>query len=249
MTSISAKIIEAFRNLKSDAVPKEPRLREETADDVNGEYQNNETGASEEQDHTNIGPEDDSKDEKKPKKKYSFGKSKKKQNSPKVNKVDGAKTISMNTQATGNVINIVESPNFRWGNDFVYNLGPTQQGVKKKNTEDPDEEHINKTNEITLLMEAQIEPEHDYINYISKNLGRNWHSFFQRLGYTKGRIETFEIDEAKYGVAEARYKLLLDWIRNEEDNSLGRLATLLWLQGERLIVKELAIMYNTSTNK
>ncbi|KAI5644747.1 hypothetical protein NE865_03093 [Phthorimaea operculella] len=245
MTSISAKIIEAFRNLKSDAVPRAPRPLEETADDVNGEYQNNETGTAEEPVHNDIDPEDDKKDEK-PKKKYSFGKSKKKGSSPKVNKVDGAKTISMNTQATGNVINIVESPNFRWGNNFVYNLGPTQQKGKPTDGLDSEEEHIEKTNEITLLMEAKIEPEHDHINYISQNLGKNWHSFFQRLGYTKGRIETFEIDESKYGVAEARYKLLLDWVRNEEDNSLGRLATLLWLQGERVIVNELAIMYSCS---
>lgn len=43
------------------------------------------------------------------------------------------------------------------------------------------------------------------MDYISKNLGKNWHSFFRRLGYKQGQIETAEIDMAKYGVAEVKY--------------------------------------------
>lgn len=47
-----------------------------------------------------------------------------------------------------------------------------------------------------------FQPEHEYIDYISKNLGKNWHSIFRALGFTQGRIETVEIDEARNGVSE-----------------------------------------------
>ena len=43
---------------------------------------------------------------------------------------------------------------------------------------------------------------------------------------------------------QARYKLLLDWVRNDDDETLGKLANVLWDDGQRQIVKELATLYN-----
>lgn len=48
-----------------------------------------------------------------------------------------------------------------------------------------------------------------FINYVSKNLGKNWHSFFRTLGFTKGAIETKQIDMASYGVSEVSMFLIL----------------------------------------
>ncbi|XP_049885877.1 uncharacterized protein LOC126380477 [Pectinophora gossypiella] len=251
MTSISAKILDVFRNLRSDATPRAPRPEQHnTTNDVieDNNYNNENVDTSNDQEEEEviiIEPDDDCKKDKKPKNKKSFFSAGKKKNFSCPDK--GKEHISpvanrVNTQATGNVINIVDSKNVTCGDKFVYYLGPTN-GRNNMPTDIPNEEYIEKTNLITLLMEAKITPEHEYIDYISKNLGRNWHSFFRRLGYTKGRIETFEIDEARNGVSEARYKLLLDWVRNDDDGTLGLLATHLWEEGERHIVKELSVIY------
>lgn len=50
-----------------------------------------------------------------------------------------------------------------------------------------------------------LQPDHDYIDYISKNLGKNWHCFFRSLGYSQGRIETAEINAAGYDISEVRW--------------------------------------------
>ncbi|XP_026318687.1 uncharacterized protein LOC113229344 isoform X3 [Hyposmocoma kahamanoa] len=216
----TTKIFEFFRNLKSDAVPKAPRP----------EKQNPKTN-----------------------KKNFYSTNKKKQSIPKTDKKTKQHTgfNNVNTQATGNVINIVGSRDLHFGNEFVYYLGPTTMpSNQQQRTEDPDNLKVKKCSLITLLLEAKIKPEYEYLEYISKNLGKNWYSFFRFLGYSQGRIETCEIDEARNGgVSEARYKLLLDWQRNDEDGTLGCLATKLWQHGERQIVKDLALIYNKNHKK
>lgn len=59
-----------------------------------------------------------------------------------------------------------------------------------------------------------LQPEHEYIDYISKHLGKNWYSLFRRLGFTQGQIETAEIDNAKQGVAEVTL-IKLNYISNQ----------------------------------
>lgn len=58
--------------------------------------------------------------------------------------------------AMGNVINIVNASNIRWGNEFVYYLGPvnSQQTSPKAPTH---EEEVEKSNHIKQLMEADIQ--------------------------------------------------------------------------------------------
>lgn len=247
MTTMT-KILDIIRkSLKSDAVPRPPRQDPNQNTEVNEESQprnqNQEPGSP------NLEPEEilieDNVEEdpkvnnsffKQNKKKNGFNKSKTKKNEFNIPNKD----FMINTQATGHVVNIVNSSRVHWGNTYSYNMGPSNQ--QKKNI-DPHEENIEKDNLITLLMEAKEEVEYEYMDFVSKNLGRNWRNLFVAMGYTRGRIETFEIDESKNGVAEARYKLLLDWSRNTEDPSLGHLARLLWEQGEREVVKALSLLY------
>ncbi|CAH2050635.1 unnamed protein product, partial [Iphiclides podalirius] len=169
------------------------------------------------------------------KKKNSFGLPKKREDKEQ----EHGSSSNVNVQATGNVINIVNSRDVHWGNEIVYYMGPTNVQQKQQSNV----ENIEKSNIIVLIMEAEIKPNHEYIDYISKNLGKDWHPIFISLGYSKNRIETFEIDEAGRGISEVRYKLLLDWVRNDEDGTLGKLTKHLWEEGERQLVKELAIMY------
>ncbi|XP_045495260.1 uncharacterized protein LOC123694006 [Colias croceus] len=240
---LSAKFLELLRNLKPDAVPRPPRPEEFNENiqdqDENVNYSN--TNRSEDGNANDL-----KKGKKKPKYKKSFSTPNDEPSSA-FDEDDNDRRSSngssvVNTQSGGNVINIVNASNIRWGNEFVYYLGPVN-GHPQKSSPKHDEEQVEKTNLISLLMESKIKPEHEYIDYISKNLGKNWYSIFRALGYTRGQIETAEIDMAKNGVAEARYKLLLDWVRNDDDGTLGKLATVLWDEGERHVVKELAALY------
>ncbi|XP_075974679.1 death domain-containing immune deficiency protein [Anticarsia gemmatalis] len=245
------RLLEKFKNLKSDAMPRPPRPAENESTEeperprvyVNGEEEDVE-------EEIIIEPEDDLK--KKPRKK-DRSKSKKskdediyEEENPKSSKEKRGSTSSVNVQATGHVYNIVNSSGVRLGNDYYF--GPVSPPQSKARNSNKYEEDVQKDNLITLLMEATIRPDHDYIDYVSKNLGENWFSFFRALGFSAGRIKTAEIDAKGYGISEARYKLLLDWVNNDDDGTLGRLATLLWKEGERSVVKELSAMYKKSKN-
>ncbi|XP_023946794.2 uncharacterized protein LOC112052094 [Bicyclus anynana] len=248
-SKLSAKFLDLFKNLKSDAVPRPPRQNDSSPqDNSQTEAQNDNVDFGDDQEEIFVEQDDPKKGKKKPKYKKSF--STPNRDTPDMPEDDDRRSSNasstVNTQATGNVINIVNSNNVRCGNELVYYMGPVygHRGQPNASANFEDEEPVEKTNLIIRLLEATNKPEHDYIEYISKHLGKNWYSFFRRLGYKQGEIETVEIDMAKHGVAEARYKLLLDWIRNDDDGTLGKLANVLWEDGERQIVKEMAAMYN-----
>nr|AFK75935.1 IMD-like protein [Appias lyncida] len=241
---LSAKFLEIFRNLKSDAVARPPRPHSfnENAEDTQDENVDN---------SNNNAAEDIFSEKSKSKKGKKKPKYKKSSSTPEpdpmptedeADRRDSNGSSVVNTQASGNVINIVNASNIRWGNEFVYYLGPVN-GHQSSPKTPTHEEVVEKTNLIKLLMDSDVQPSHEYIDYVSKNLGKNWYSIFRSLGYTRGQIETAEIDNAKNGVAEARYKLLLDWVRNDDNGTLGKLATVLWEEDERHIVKELAVIY------
>ncbi|KAJ8736197.1 hypothetical protein PYW08_006853 [Mythimna loreyi] len=254
MSSKLQKMLEAFKlNLKSDAVPRAPRNTERTP-----EAHNENVEVPEEQEEEIIiesVSDEDLKKEKKPKKKTTPKKTKKpkkidddddddEEEFSKSSQEKRGSASSVNVQATGNVYNIVNAKGVRLGNDYYF--GPvTKMEDKAGKQKKYEEEEIEKDNLIRLLMEAKIKPDHEFMDYISKNLGKNWHAVFIALGYKLGRIETAELNAkgAGYDITEARYKLLYEWVNNDDDGTLGRLATLLWEEGERSIVKDLSIMY------
>ncbi|XP_053622680.1 protein immune deficiency [Plodia interpunctella] len=257
MASVTSRFLDLIRrNLKTDAVPRPPRLDSDQNNEAPGEsYSPNQNTdpASEESEEILIEDNDENSKSKydEPKVKGTYFKSKKRKNfrgsEPKIENIDPNEQVQVNTQAGGHVINIVNTVGTHWGNNYVYHLS------SKKNDKtidaDSDDEVIQKDDLITLLLEAEEEVDHEYIDFISKNLGRKWRSFFISIGFTRGRIETVEYDEMKNGVSEVRYKLLLDYIRNADDPSLGNLATCLWDEGEREVVKGLSIIYKKNKKK
>ncbi|KAL0850995.1 hypothetical protein ABMA28_006888 [Loxostege sticticalis] len=248
MASVSSRLLEMFRNLKSDAVPKPPRHSDadaETQSPTPEDPTDNNRGREEDDDeHEEIIFEDDDfvKDDKKPKFKFPFKPRKDKDESkdPKAHKnFKRGCYNSVNTQATGTVFNVVNANGVQFGSNFVYYMSATNGNVKSEKTSRPGD-NIEKDNLITLLMETKIQPTHKYIDFVAKNLGINWKSIFVSLGYLIGRIDTLEMEK---GITEARYKLLKDWVDNDDDGTLGRLASILWEEGERQIVRELSIIY------
>ncbi|XP_063375658.1 uncharacterized protein LOC134663203 [Cydia amplana] len=244
MNTLSAKFKDFFLNLKTDAVPRPPRNRpvdQETRPEENNE--NYDPNNEEEPEVIVIEePDDDLKKEKNKKSKPNKDFSKEETKGGKPYKQEKRKSdCTVNTQATGHVINIVNSKDVRWGDDYY--MGSAKPPSNK--TVDPEEEGVEKCNLITLLMESKQKPIlHEYLDQISGNLGKNWYGLFISLGFLKGKIETMEINTRDYGVTEARYKLLLDWTNNDDDGTLGGLTQKLWDHGDRALVKQLAIMYN-----
>ncbi|XP_063616568.1 uncharacterized protein LOC134789836 [Cydia splendana] len=247
MNTLSAKLKDFFLNLKTDAVPRPPRNRPVEQDTPPEENNENYDPNNEEPEVIVIEePDDDLKKEKnkKSKSKKDFYKEETKGGKPYKQEKRKSDCI-VNTQSTGNVINIVNSKDVRWGDDYY--MGSAKPSTKNM---DPEEEEVEKCNLITLLMESKQKPiQHEYLDQISGNLGKNWYGLFIALGFLKGKIETMEINTRDYGVTEARYKLLLDWTNNDEDGTLGGLTKKLWDHGDRALVKQLAIMYNKNKNK
>lgn len=68
--------------------------------------------------------------------------------------------------ATGNVINVVNSKNIRWGNDYY--MGPAYMPQKHfkygYESEPEEEEEIKKCNNIKLLLEAEIKVYYHHVN-------------------------------------------------------------------------------------
>ncbi|XP_028158850.1 uncharacterized protein LOC135073066 [Ostrinia nubilalis] len=248
MASVGSRIFELFRSLKSDAVPKPPRPAEDTESrgaKPNITTEDSKEPVENEDEHEEIIFEEDDfiKTEKKTKFRSPFKSKKGKDDhkDPKPEDHDKRGSFSsVNTQATGTVFNVVNATGVQFGSNYTYYMSATNGNTEKSEKKGYTGDNIEKDNLIILLMESKIEPTHKYIDFISKNLGTNWKSFFGSLGYLIGRIDTLQMEK---GITEARYKLLKDWVDNDDDGSLGRLASLLWDEGERQIVRELSIIY------
>ncbi|XP_030025213.2 uncharacterized protein LOC115443790 [Manduca sexta] len=254
MTSLKSKLAEFLKGLKSDAKPQAPRPSTEPRENPQPEQNENDAPSDSEPEEIIIEDMDDTKKKKKASYKKPFFSSKPgafpEKKKDKNTKDDYSNFV--NTQATGDVINIVGCNNFRWGNNYYLGNTKKQAPPKKYFQEEEDsepEDDIQKCNLIKLLFEAENKPEHEYLDYISQNMNEKWHRFFVKLGFTPGRIKTSIIDNASYGISEARYALLLEWVNKKRDSNLGQLSNLLWKHGERRIVKELAIMYSASKAK
>nr|AJC98433.1 AGAP004959-RB [Anopheles coluzzii]AJC98437.1 AGAP004959-RB [Anopheles coluzzii]AJC98439.1 AGAP004959-RB [Anopheles coluzzii]AJC98465.1 AGAP004959-RB [Anopheles coluzzii]AJC98469.1 AGAP004959-RB [Anopheles coluzzii] len=82
------------------------------------------------------------------------------------------------------------------------------------------------SNTISQMMQSQDEVDTELLDTVSRHLGYEWKSFARRLEYSEGQIDAFEADNST--LAEQIYSFMLDWTRNDDDPTLGRLVTLLW---------------------
>ncbi|GBP37498.1 hypothetical protein EVAR_79432_1 [Eumeta japonica] len=224
MTSIKQMFAQTFRTLKPDAVPKPPRP--ENNENIN---ENDSLSDVEEV----IIPPSAKAEKKKSKDKNTKDKKDRKSSS------EAAPTI--HAQAGSSVYTFLHCDKVHWGPEITFNFGTST--AKNEEQHEKKEEYIEITESIQCVMKSNIKAEHEYIDYVSKNLSENWRSFFLSLGYSSGQIATIVEEQAHNGISEARYQLLLDWVRNDDDGTLGRLATSLWKAEEREVVKHLALIY------
>uniref|UniRef100_A0A1A9WQG5 Death domain-containing protein n=1 Tax=Glossina brevipalpis TaxID=37001 RepID=A0A1A9WQG5_9MUSC len=121
----------------------------------------------------------------------------------------------------------------------VYNIHNENNGNDKRNCNER-ANHIydrnRKTTTIVAMMQSQEEPNHRIIDTIATHLGEGWKTVMRELGFSDGQISQAIIDHHIHGnTKEVIYQLLLDWVRNADDEmrTVGYITKLLWGVGHR----------------
>ena len=64
----------------------------------------------------------------------------------------------------------------------------------------------------------QSPPSLNDLNHICNNIGKNWKKLARALGFSRGPIETIEIDYSSEGVYEMAWQTILKWRRKRVDD-------------------------------
>ncbi|XP_026320250.1 uncharacterized protein LOC113230505 [Hyposmocoma kahamanoa] len=102
---------------------------------------------------------------------------------------------------------------------------------------------VEKDNDIVSLMECTSKPTRKYLLHTAAYTGRTWRRTFVNIGIDEQIIENYLYENPREPIREIRYQILLDWLRNSENATLGYLSANLWENGHRQLVNELASMY------
>uniref|UniRef100_A0A034VJT3 Receptor-interacting serine/threonine-protein kinase 1 n=1 Tax=Bactrocera dorsalis TaxID=27457 RepID=A0A034VJT3_BACDO len=109
-----------------------------------------------------------------------------------------------------------------------------------------------KTTSIVAMMQSREEPNHRILETISTHLGEGWKHVIRELGLSEGQIEQAVIDHQMHGgIKEVIYQLLLQWIRDAEDNvaTLGHITSLLWELNHRDCVQRMKLVYKSEVDR
>ncbi|XP_036331249.1 protein immune deficiency [Rhagoletis pomonella] len=109
-----------------------------------------------------------------------------------------------------------------------------------------------KTTTIVAMMQSRDEPNHRILETISTHLGEGWKHIMRELGHSEGQIEQALIDHQMHGgIREVIYQLLLQWIRDADDNvaTLGHITSLLWELNYRDLVQRMKLVYKSDGDK
>ncbi|XP_014095038.2 protein immune deficiency [Bactrocera oleae] len=109
-----------------------------------------------------------------------------------------------------------------------------------------------KTTSIVAMMQSREEPNHRILETISTHLGEGWKHVMRELGLSEGQIEQAVIDHQMHGgIKEVIYQLLLQWIRDAEDNvaTLGHITSLLWELNHRDCVQRMKLVYKSEVDR
>ncbi|KAM7342408.1 death domain-containing immune deficiency protein [Cochliomyia hominivorax] len=163
--------------------------------------------------------------------------------------------ISSNVENTTNVNNVNQQVVVQFSNinglqiGSTYNINKSSNYGNKKGNENSDNKFkvkYPKTVTIDAMMKSQDEPNREMLNAIATHLGSDYKHFMRELGFSDGQISAKIIDHNMYGVKEVIYQLLLEWIRNADDEgTVGYLITKLWNSGQRECVYRLKILWKS----
>ncbi|XP_058124641.1 protein immune deficiency [Anopheles ziemanni] len=127
------------------------------------------------------------------------------------------------------VFQIKNSSNLHIGNSFTFNNPVKDECASTSGLSQASNvkwANLKLSNTISQMMLSQEEVDTEVLDVISRHLGYEWKRFARRLEYSDGQIDAFEADHPT--LSEQIYHFVLDWTRNDDDPTLGRLVTLLW---------------------
>ncbi|KAL9914579.1 protein immune deficiency-like [Glossina fuscipes] len=134
----------------------------------------------------------------------------------------------------------------------VYNVHNENNANNKRKNVPAD--HIydrnRKTTTIVAMMQSQEEPSHRIIDTIATHLGEGWKMVMRELGFSDGQISQAIIDHHIHGnIKEVIYQLLLDWVRNadDENRTVAYITKLLWGLGHRDCVHRMKQAWKANT--
>lgn len=141
--------------------------------------------------------------------------------------------VAINNTQAQNVYQFSNIKNLHIGSVYKINNEtsdrPEQEEKRGKNM---------KTKTIQAMMHSTEPLSHIYLDTISTHLGEGWKDIMRTLKFSDGQIHQAIVDHTiDGGVKEVIYQLLLDWSRNDEEATLGRITEILWRSGHRETVQ------------
>ncbi|XP_053672799.1 protein immune deficiency [Anopheles nili] len=128
------------------------------------------------------------------------------------------------------VYQIKNANNLHIGNSYTYNAAAVEDAPSSSGSLPGPSSvkwaNLRLSNTISQIMQCEDDVDTEIIDTISRHLGFEWKSFARKLEYSEGQIDAFEADNNT--LSERIYDFVLDWTRNEDEPTLGRLVTLLW---------------------
>ncbi|XP_058460860.1 protein immune deficiency [Malaya genurostris] len=102
-------------------------------------------------------------------------------------------------------------------------------------------ENLKLSGSIKHMIESNDDMDTEMMGTISRHLGYEWKSFARFLQYSQGQIEAFECDYPT--LSEQIYHFVLDWTRNDDEPTLGKIVKLLWEQKHKETVYHMKVLW------
>lgn len=148
------------------------------------------------------------------------------------------------TNATGvQVYQIKNARNVHIGNSFTFNSANTEEERRPSgNINSPVKwANLKLSDTIRQMMDCEDVLDTDMMITVSRHLGYEWKHFARTLEYSEGQIEAFECDNDT--LSESIYQFVLDWSRNDDDPTLGKMVNLLWENKHKETVYHMKLLW------
>ncbi|XP_055536905.1 protein immune deficiency [Wyeomyia smithii] len=159
------------------------------------------------------------------------------------NNILSAPQTSISSTTGVHVYQIKNASNVHIGNSITFNsANPVDNRTKPLSTNgDVKWSNLKLSETIRQMMECDDDLDTGMMDTISRHLGCEWKSFARTLKYSVGQIESFECDHKT--LSEQIFHFVLDWSRNDDEPSLGKMVNLLWKQNHKETVYHMKILW------
>ncbi|XP_058837936.1 protein immune deficiency [Topomyia yanbarensis] len=157
-----------------------------------------------------------------------------------------APQTSITNTAGIQVYQIKNAQNVHIGTSFTFHTG--EDRIKPTNTSGNVKwANLKLSDTIKQMMDCKEDLDTGMMDTISRHMGYEWKSFARTLQYSDGQIEAFECDHST--LAEQIYHFVLDWIRNDDEPTLGRMVKLLWEHKHKETVYYMKLLWKKRNRK